>query len=273
VTGDSTAVSQGTRIVIVRHGEAVCNAEEYIGGHESCRGLTALGVRQVEALAARLARTGELDGAAAFYTSILPRAIETAAILAPSLGNASFVQSCALCERHAGEADGLSWADYSERYMRQSLPGDEPELPLAPGGESWTGFLDRASSALTELALAHPGRLVVVVAHGGVIDSSMIRFLDLADHGVGVRLHPEHASMTEWQHIGSKWRLVRYNDAAHLLDAGTRTTPAAERGAARRSLVSPPPRWVEADVARVPSRLDALPAEPRTSRVRSAQQE
>lgn len=239
------SVSLGTRVVIIRHGEAVCNAEEYIGGHSSCRGLTQRGVRQVEALAARLARTHELDGAVGFYTSVLARAIETAAILAPSLGGASFVQSCSLCERHAGEADGLTWAEYGAKYTRRSLPGDEPDLPLAPGGESWVGFLDRASSALTGLAIEHPGGLVVVVAHGGIIDSSMIRFLELAEHGAGVRLHPEHASMTEWQHIGSKWRLVRYSDAAHLLEAEL----AGHDAPGPATLVSPPPPWVVADPA------------------------
>jgi probable phosphoglycerate mutase len=240
-------IRQGTRLVLVRHGEAVCNVEEFIGGHGACRGLTEHGVRQAEALAARLAATGELAGASAFYTSILPRAAETAAIIAPSLGDASFVETCTLCERHAGEADGLTWADYSIRYERRSLPGDEPESPLSPGGESWTGFLDRAAGALTAIALDHPGELVVVVAHGGVVDSSIIRFLGLAEHGSVVRLHPDHTSLTEWQHIGSKWRLVRYNDAAHLLGAGPTGADASDRVG---PLTVAPPSWVVADEVR-----------------------
>jgi probable phosphoglycerate mutase len=244
-------IGQGTRVVIVRHGEAVCNVEEYIGGPATCRGLTERGVRQAEALAARLARTGELDAAAALYTSVLPRAIETAAIIAPALGGASFVESCSLCERHPGEADGLSWTEYSQRYERRSLPGDEPDLVLAPGGESWAGFLDRASAALTAAAQAHPGGLVVVVAHGGVIDSSMIRFLGLADHGAGVRFHPEHTSLTEWQHTGSKWRLVRYSDAAHLLDPGPVAGSAGRAAGAGNGLLSAPPPWVVAEPAAV----------------------
>lgn len=239
-------IAQGTRLVIVRHGEAVCNVEEYIGGHASCKGLTERGVLQARALAERLERTGELAGASAFYTSILPRAIQTAEVLAPVLAHSSrdgaaldLVQTCALCERHPGEADGLTWTQYVERYGRRSLPGDVPEEPLSPGGESWAGFLDRAAAALGDLARSHPGELVVVVAHGGVVDASMIRFLDLADHGAGVRLHPHHTSMTEWQHTGAKWRLVRYNDAAHLLEVG----PAPRAG----GLLSAPPEWVVAD--------------------------
>jgi probable phosphoglycerate mutase len=236
-------IAQGTRIVIVRHGEAVCNAEEYIGGHNSCRGLTARGVRQVEVLAARLARTGELATATAFYTSILPRAIETGAIISSALGGASFVSTCSLCERHSGEADGLTWAEYGERYLRRSLPGDEPDRPLSPGGETWVDFVNRGADALTGLALAHPRELIVVAAHGGIIDASMIRFLKLPGHGAETRLHPEHSSLTEWQYTGSKWRLVRYSDAAHLLDAGTQSDG---RRLADELYTAPPP-WVVAD--------------------------
>jgi probable phosphoglycerate mutase len=239
-------IAQGTRLVIVRHGEAICNVEEYIGGHASCKGLTDRGVLQAKALARRLERTRELAGASAFYTSILPRAIETAELVAPALAGSSrdgsapaFVQTCELCERHPGEADGLSWKEYVERYGRRSLPGDVPEEPLSPGGESWAGFLDRASAALESLARSHPDELVVVVAHGGVVDASMIRFLGLADHGAGVRLHPHHTSLTEWQHTGAKWRLVRYNDAAHLLDGGP--------DARSDGLLSSPPEWVVVD--------------------------
>ncbi len=237
-------IMPGTRLALVRHGEAACNAEDYIGGHSACRGLTARGVLQARILAGRLRRTGELDGAVALYTSVLPRAIETAEIVATGIAGPPSVprQSCLLCERHPGEADGLTWAEYEERYQRVSLPGDDPELPLAPGGESWSEFVARASGALTALALRHPGELAVVVAHGGVIDSSMIAFLGLAEHGGAIRLHSEHTSITEWQHTGRTWRLVRYNDAAHL---------AGPEQAANRS---PAPLWVGRDPALLASR-------------------
>ncbi|MGD0219191.1 MAG: histidine phosphatase family protein [Acidimicrobiales bacterium] len=210
------AIAVGTRLAIIRHGEAFANVDSVIGGHKGCRGLTPRGVTQSEVLAARLVRTGELAGAAALWTSVLPRAVETAAILAPALGLTGFERSCPFCERHPGEADGLTWAEYETRYQRRSLPGDDPEFPTSPGGESWIGFLDRAAAALVALATIHPGELVVVVSHGGVIDASLIRFLELAEHGNVVRLHPDNTSITEWRHTGSRWRLVRYNDAAHL---------------------------------------------------------
>jgi probable phosphoglycerate mutase len=227
----------GSRLVIIRHGEAVSNAEEIVAGHLSCTGLTPHGRRQVEALANRLCRTKELRGASALYSSILPRAVETAEILAPALGDLEIEKTCDLCERHVGEADGLSWTDYEARYGSTS-PGEDPYRPMAPGGESWVGFLDRAEAALYEVMHDHPGRLVVVAGHGGIVGASIIRFLGLADHGSHMRGHADNSSITEWCWTGSRWWLVRYNDAAHL---------DREAWGASEGLRIPPPGWVGLD--------------------------
>lgn len=224
----------GTRLAVIRHGEAACNAEGYIGGHRSCRGLTALGVAQATALGRRLAATGELDEAAGLFTSVLPRAVQTGAIVAEALGRDVTDARCSLCERHPGEADGLTWEEYEARYATVSFPGVGDDVPFSPGGESWSQFVGRAGGALFDLARRHAGRLVVVVAHGGIVDASLIRFLGLAAHGAGIRFHAENASITEWLHTGACWQLRRYNDAAHLdLDGGG-------------DLRAPAPEWVAA---------------------------
>jgi probable phosphoglycerate mutase len=208
-------VSPGTRLVIVRHGEAVSNAEDLVAGHLGCVGLTERGRLQVRALGDRLRRTGELEGASVLYSSVLRRAVETAEILLPFLGEVTYEARCGLCERHPGEADGLSWAECDKRYGRR-LPGEDPERPLSPGGESWVEFLDRAEEALYGVALAHPGELIVISGHGGIVDTSLVRFLGLPAHGGRARFFPDNASITEWAFTGARWWLVRYNDAAHL---------------------------------------------------------
>ena len=234
----------GTRLVVVRHGEATCNAEDYIGGHGSCRGLTARGRAQVAALGRRLRRTGELEGPAAVWTSVLPRARQTGAAVAEALGVEVAGARCDLCERHPGEADGLTWAAYEARYARTPLPsGAGDDLPFAPGGESWTAFVDRAAGALEDLAVAHAGRLVVAVAHGGVVDASLIAFLGLPARADGIRFHAEHTSLTEWRHTGACWQLVRYSDAAHLAGAD--------------GLQVPHPAWLTGDAE--PGSVSPLP--------------
>ena len=205
-----------TRVVLVRHGEAVCNVQGVVGGHAGCTGLSPSGRRQAQALHERLADTGELADAAALYSSVLARALETAGIIAPGIGRrAAAVQDCDLCELHPGEADGLTWDEFRVRYGDPDFDVD-PDAAVAPGGDSWNSFVARASGAVARLAHAHRGERIVVVCHAGVIESTMLTFLPLAPGSGRLRLPTEHTSLTEWELDDGGWRLARYNDAAHL---------------------------------------------------------
>jgi len=211
--------SGGTTVVLVRHGESVCGVEGVVGGFSGCTGLTAIGRAQVQALADRLARSGELSGVGALYASVLPRAVATAEILAPALDRwrdgppLRVMSDCDLCELHPGEADGLTWPEFLARYEEPDWDAD-PARPLAPGGESWQGFVDRASAAVTAVADRHPGETVVVACHGGVVEAAMLRFLPVEADKVRLGLRTEHASLTLWERFGDQWLLLRYNDVA-----------------------------------------------------------
>ena len=205
----------GTRLVLIRHGEAYCNALGRVGGPIGCGGLTELGARQASELAARLARTRELDHVTALYTSVLPRAVQTARILAPGLpAHLAAVPDCELCELHPGLADGLTWDEMLERFGAPDWDAD-PAAPIAPGGESWTGFYERCVRALLDIVERHPGERVVLVVHGGVIEQAMKLLADEAP-AVRLRLRTEHCSMTEIEFDGARRRLLRYNDVAPL---------------------------------------------------------
>jgi len=186
----------------------------------------------VAVLRDRLATTGELAGADALYASILPRAIETAVLLAPALVGESGpdvdraappvpIQECVLCELHPGEADGLDWSAYTARFGVPDWDTD-PGRPIAPGGESWTGFVNRVSGALDVLASRHVGELVVVACHAGVIESSLLAKLPVAGglEGARMQLRTQHASLTTWEVDAGGWRLLGYNDGAHHLETG-----------------------------------------------------
>lgn len=207
-----------TRLVLVRHGEATCNVEGIVGGPLGCTGLSPTGVAQAEALRDRLLASGALGGATALYSSILPRAVHTATIVRPAVGDGTLevVSDCGLCELHPGAGDGLRWPEFVERYGEPDWDSD-PDTELAPGGESWRGFVQRAAAALEALASRHPGEQVVVVCHAGVIESAMLRLLPMAGT-VRLRLRTEHTSVTEFEadDRSGGWRLLRYNDAGHL---------------------------------------------------------
>ena len=208
-----------TRIVLVRHGEAECNVNHLIGGPKGCTGLTNLGRRQVAALADRLFESGELREATALYSSVLPRAVETAERLRPVVGPGPTAlgpvrQRCDLCELHPGESDGMDWTQLIETYGAPDWDTD-PTVPIAPGGESWTSFVVRASDTVRAIVQEHPGELVVAAVHAGVIEATMIAFLGVPPETYRrgwVRI--VHASMTEWEWVPSQDRfvLLRFND-------------------------------------------------------------
>ena len=108
----------GTRLILIRHGESVSTVERRIGGSLTCGGLTALGRKQAEALAARLVRTGEI-AADVLVSSTMRRAVETAEVLAPALGELPIQLDPGVCEHEPGpEVDGLSFDEFEARYGR-----------------------------------------------------------------------------------------------------------------------------------------------------------
>jgi probable phosphoglycerate mutase len=233
-TTPSSPTHPVTRLVLVRHGEAVCNVSGVCGGRTGCTGLTERGIEQVEKLRDRLAMTGELAGTDALYASVLPRAIQTAEILAPALAGGdgpslSVIPECGLCELHPGEADALTWAQFAERFGQ--LDWDEnPDQIIAPGGESWTGFVNRAADMVATLANRHRGQLVVLACHAGVIEASLLGLMPVAGgrQGARLQLRTQHASLTSWEIDDGRWRLLGYNDSAHLLTGDPARRPGLE---------------------------------------------
>jgi probable phosphoglycerate mutase len=213
---------EGTRIVLVRHGESRAQELGILGGHDGCQGLSELGRRQVSLLRDRLRDTGELTGASVLYASLMPRAIETAEIIATAIGGLEVRVECDFCEGHPGDADGLTWQEVDERY-----PGGsdwDADSRRAPGWETWREMGDRVASALATLVERHPGETVVVACHGGVVVQSMLYFLSLDLAGDGrAWIAPDNASITEWRFAQNPYekstlpvQLVRFNDRAHL---------------------------------------------------------
>ena len=121
--------------MLIRHGESMAMVDSVVAGHEGCRGLSDRGRRQVEALRDRLAATGEVR-ADALVASVLPRAIETAEILAPALGGLPVEQDCDVCEQHPGEGDGLRWEEFEAKY-RPEAGASTRTSPSLPAARAW----------------------------------------------------------------------------------------------------------------------------------------
>ncbi|MET0695288.1 MAG: histidine phosphatase family protein [Propionibacteriaceae bacterium] len=210
-----------TDLYLIRHGESVANVEPIIGGMTGDAGLTDRGRRQAAALERRL--TKEPIPADHLYASTLPRALETAAYVSRALG-LPFERDDEVQELRPGLADGMSMDEWLATYPGwQDGPLRNPFHPMAPEGESWAQFLVRAGAALTRLVRRHPGETVVVVTHGGVIESSFYLALGLGPTSDRVRYSPRNTCLTHWRYLdepdgGLRWDLVTFNDAWHLND-------------------------------------------------------
>jgi len=203
------------RLLLVRHGDAHAGFGGVIGGRTGCAGLTHLGRLQAAALRDHLAASGRVR-ADVLLASELPRAIETAGIIAPGLGLETVLQACDLCEVHTGEADGLTWTEYAARYGSFDMEA-EPDRVFAPAGESWNSFHQRVQGMLQRVAREYEGQTVVAVCHAGVIMASLRMLLGIA-HATGAQLRPSNTGLTEWEHDPAlgRWTLHSFNEAVHL---------------------------------------------------------
>jgi broad specificity phosphatase PhoE len=205
------------RLILVRHGDAHAGFHGVIGGPTGCTGLTDRGRQQAAALRDHLAASGRVR-ADVLLASVIPRAIETAEIIAPGLGIETFGRECDLCEVHTGEADGLEWAEWGVRYGSFDMEA-EPDRVFAPEGESWNSFHGRVQQVLERLAQEYGGRTVVAVCHAGVIIASVRLLLGVSQPATGGRLAPTNTGLTEWEWEPEpgRWTLHSFNEASHLL--------------------------------------------------------
>ncbi len=207
-----------TRLVLVRHGESNVSVDRMIGGPRTCNGLSALGRLQAERLRDRWSANPEF-AADVLIASQYPRAFETAQILAPALGNLTIDRDDGFGEHDPGpECDGLSYDQFTERY-RDASAGWDSQDPFAtsfPGGETVAAFQFRVGNAVRRTVDAHEGKTIVVACHGGVVDAVLRLALKAPAMGT-FEIHTVNTSITELLLVSrNTWRLVRYNDSAHL---------------------------------------------------------
>ncbi len=217
-----TANQTLTKLYLIRHGQAYANVEPIIGGMKGDRGLTPLGVQQAEALRDRLRFSAELRPEV-LIASTMPRAKQTAEIIAPALGS-EIIFDDELHELRPGVADGMSIEEAHRLYSRVDF-ATHPFQEVDPGGESWASFVYRCTRALDRILREHQGKTIVLVTHGGLIGASFIYFFKLSGASLPpVGFYTHNTAITWWeQHTRfeqAQWRLRKYNDDAHLTTLG-----------------------------------------------------
>ncbi|MCU1504931.1 MAG: hypothetical protein JWM12_4285 [Ilumatobacteraceae bacterium] len=213
-------VSWVTRLMLVRHGESNSTVGRMIGGYRSCTGLSPLGRRQSEALHDRWAAHREIEPDAVIATNYA-RAQETARLVAAGFSWPEIEIDEGFGEHDPGpDCDGLSFAEYTERFEIgiEAWQAGDPFAVTFPGGETVAAFHYRVGVSLAAVLTAHAGESVLVFCHGGVIDAVLRQAFRAPAMG-GFETFTTNTSITELELVRpGLWRLMRYNDAAHLVE-------------------------------------------------------
>jgi len=211
-----------TRLVLVRHGQAL-DVDGRCIGHTDVP-LAPEGAAAIRRLVAHRTALPSIrgGGTAAVFSSDLARAIDSARLVAESIG-VGVTTDARLREMHFGEWDGRRWSDveaadgvrlhsWMERWTEASTPQ----------GEALGDVARRAAAWLAEHMLAPEGewRTVVVVAHAGWIrvvvsqltGHSLTKIFDIPiDHAhatiIDVGASGNHLVASNVDHVGdlSRW--------------------------------------------------------------------
>jgi len=157
--------TRSTQICLVRHGETEWNAERRIQGQIDI-GLNETGQRQAVAAGRWLKSAGIV----ALYSSDLKRAWTTAQAIGAELGLVP-TSVPEMRERRYGIFEGLTYdeakAVHPDGYA--AFEGRNADYAFE-NGESLLTMFARVTGKLEALAARHPGEIIAIVLHGGVLD-------------------------------------------------------------------------------------------------------
>jgi broad specificity phosphatase PhoE len=185
----------------MRHGKSLANDEEVIVSSPEQAvlgyGLSKDGRRQVATAVGTAKHLGVLDHTALIVSSDFARARESAEIAAGVLGTRDLILTTKLRERNFGTWDGQHHSNYELVWAADALDPAHKDN----GVESTQEVLDRATSLVADLERDYPGRTVLLVSHGDVLQILQTAF-DRVDSGAH-RLLP-HLKTGEIRKLGLK---------------------------------------------------------------------
>ncbi len=199
------------RVLLIRHGETVWNAEMKFQGHRDVP-LSDNGIKQAKALAERLNK----QEISAVYSSDLGRAIQTAGEIALSRGM-EVKALPGLREINFGRWEGMTFKEIKKDYpVLLKKWWENPLSTRLPDGECLSDLVDRVTGELKQIISSHANQQVAVVCHGGPIRALVATVLGM-DLNQNWRIRQDNAALNiidfpEWE----KGILVLLNDRAHL---------------------------------------------------------
>ncbi len=202
-----------TTFIIIRHGETFWNREHRIQGHRDSA-LTPEGITQAEACARRL----QSEAIDVVIASDLNRVQHTAKILTGSHSLPTTFDAT-LRERCFGIGEGMTYAEMESKFPQMfSTTGLVDAEFTLPEGESRAVFHQRVRTSIEGLAVAHAGKRILVVTHGGVL-GVIYRWLNNLPVGAQ-RIEIPNVGYNRLSKGLGGWKIDVWGDTSHL-SAGT----------------------------------------------------
>lgn len=209
-----------TTIYLIRHAQAEGNL------YRRCHGwydslLTALGRRQVQALASRFEGV-HIDAA---YSSDLTRTMETAKAVCLSRGLPLHTDAD-LREVGAGCWEDRTWGD-----LLQEDPESLKQFYMChphwhvDGSETFPGVRERMMCAITSIASAHPDQTVAIFSHGSAIRAALSGWLGIPLEDMAGMPLGDNTCVAKLEIQEENVQICYYNDNSHLGDLANRIHP------------------------------------------------
>lgn len=196
-------------VYLVRHGHSTANAKSILAGRDFKVKLSKSGQSQALSLASYL-RDVEFAG---FYSSPLPRCLETLQPLLANHGGAIIEELLGVIEMEYGDWSGKKLATLSRNKLWRTIQ-DRPSLVRFPSGESFMEMQNRALESVRQVAI--PGKNILICSHGDVIKAIVSGFLGLhLDQFQRITIDP--ASITKIVISGDSAKLLSLNESVSLM--------------------------------------------------------
>lgn len=201
-----------TRILLTRHGHVEGIRPERFRGRAELP-LTAQGVAEAQALAARIARHWKPTKV---YTSALQRCVLTGGAIAGAVNAAA--------EPLAGlmDIDYGAWQMRTHEEIEKEAPETyrlwrtAPQRVRFPGGESLQDVIARTADVLRLVLARHASDTVVLVGHDSVNRALLMQLLDMPLTAYA-RIVQDPCTLNEIEvSSGGDIRIQRINDTSHL---------------------------------------------------------
>ena len=202
-----------TRIIMIRHGQSVANAQSRFAGHSDFD-LTDLGRLQAECAAKYLRKIGERPDA--IYSSDLLRAHNTAAPIAKEFGLA-INDTQGLREIFAGSWEGMKvediYAQYPEAFTTWRL---DIANARCTNGESVAELYSRIVAYVCSLSKENEGKTILLATH-----ATPVRAIDCFSRGlsaerIGDVQFVRNSAISIFEYENEKIRPVRVDIVDHL---------------------------------------------------------